>query len=108
PPGGLAEQLVQLLGQQGALHLLQHHRRQTAAAAGLEIEGALPGLADRAHDEPLRRLKRVHLVAHAPTLPPLVAPAPPPTTASDGSPAAGSKRRSPVSPRRRRNGRVGV
>ena len=68
PAGRLGEQLLELLGQERHLDLLQRHADQPAATAGLEEEGALPRRADGPGDEPLRRLESMHLVGHTVTL----------------------------------------
>src|SRR5690606_3469324 len=100
PSVRFGQQLLELLRQQRHLHLLEHHRHQPPPAAGLEVEGALARLADRAHDEPLRWFERVHLVGHTSTLPKEPAPAPPPTGASEAVLSVTSNRSSPVSLRR--------
>ena len=65
----LVEQLVDPLGEHRDLLLLQRDADQRAAAAGLQEEGALPGLADRAGDEALGRVEAVD-DGHAATLGP--------------------------------------
>ena len=68
PPGGLGEQLLELLREQRHLDLLQRHADHPPGTAGLEEERPVPRLAHRPGDEPLRRLECMHLVGHtAPT-----------------------------------------
>ena len=92
--------------------------------AGLQEEGALPGLADRARDEALGRVVleddarhaiRPYVVTPSRAVP--APPAPPPTSASESPPCAGAVRfvrgtRKPRSPptslARTTNGRSGV
>ena len=55
----LVEEQVDPLGEDRHLLLLQRHAGDPAALAGLEEEGPLSGLADRAGDEPVRLLEVV-------------------------------------------------
>ena len=57
----LLEQLLEPLGEHLDLHLLQRDRDGAAAAGGLQVEGALARLADRAGDEALRRVEEEDL-----------------------------------------------
>ena len=65
------------------LLLLQRHARHPGAGARLQEEGALPGRADRARDEPLRRVEAVDHRCHG-AEPRRVAP----SAATDGGVAA--------------------
>ena len=91
------------------LGLLQHHRGQPRAGPDLQVEGALPGLADGADDTPVRVVVTELLTRHGHLA--YEPPAPPPTSAS--LPRALGRRRQPsrvppVSLRPSTNGRVAV
>src|SRR6202034_4119089 len=107
----VVEQLVQALGEPADLDLLQDYAGDPALAAGLQVERALSGLADRPSHEPLRWGVCIHRHGPCP-------PAPPPTAASVSRRSAARDRcgsgrlrldtAPPVSFMRSRNGRSGV
>src|SRR4029077_5590465 len=95
--------LVDPLGQQAHLELLQDNARHPADRGRLQVERAIPRLPDRAGDEPVRRIVVKDRHESYPSAPEAVpgsrgyagsspwgttAPAPPPTTASLSAPCA--------------------
>src|SRR5712691_1791805 len=66
-PEHFVQQLVEPLGELADLALLQRNASDPAAGAGLQVEGALPRLADRPGDEPVRWVVRID--RHDPILP---------------------------------------
>jgi hypothetical protein len=67
-PPDLVEQLGELLGQQCYLRLLQGDADGAPGPTGLQIESAVPGLADGARDEALGRVELMDLAGHATSL----------------------------------------
>ena len=64
----LVEQLAEPIGQDRHLDLLQNDARDASAVAGLEEEGAIAGLADRARHESLGQVEHIETSGHASTL----------------------------------------
>ena len=79
-PAHGVEQLLEPLGEDLHLQLLQRDADRAPGTRGLEVEGAVARLADGAGDEALRRVEEVELAGHALSL---GAPVPPPTAASE-------------------------
>ena len=61
--------LVEAIGEHHRLRLLDDDAGHLVSAAGLEVEGALPGHADRADDETVGIVELEHLSWHCSTLP---------------------------------------
>ena len=67
--GHLVEELVHAVGEDLHLRLLQRDAdRAAAVVGGLQVEGAVPGLAHGAGDEPGRAFEEMDLTGHAPRL----------------------------------------
>ena len=91
----LVEQLLEPVGEDDDLLLLQRHGHDARAVDGLQVEGAFAGRADGAGDESAGAVEEEELphdasslvVPVAQTVPP---PAPPPTVASSAPEARGA------------------
>ncbi len=66
PPVELAEELAEAIGEDRDLDLLEGHGHDAGAVTGLQEEGAVAGLADRAGDELLGRIEDVASSGHGP------------------------------------------
>ena len=96
PAYDLVEQRLDPLGEHRHLLLLQRDARRPAAAAGLQEEGALPGLADGARHEPLGRVVLEDDASHASRPYAVAAGAAPPRTASEAAAPFRRLRRAPL------------
>lgn len=64
----LVEQPVNSIGQYGDLLFFQHYAGELTGVAGLQVEGSVAGLTNRADDKTFRRIKPEDVHAHRSTL----------------------------------------